>query len=175
MSRRRRRPLGVKGSLVLALFFFALGAVLIGVAVSQHVQAVRSSYVQAHGLRDNATVVSVDNFEHTYKHSTTYTALVTVQLQQPVNGTTNSLVHVPYRDNSFPGDEITVLVDPQQPGYSELPSSPTATTGNWVAPLVGAVVTLVVGVFLTRKAVRLLRQRRAARGFAYSGNTPADF
>jgi flagellar biosynthesis/type III secretory pathway M-ring protein FliF/YscJ len=163
---RRRRPLGPKGALFLALFFYAFCAVWAAITVSGHAQAVQSSYVQTHGQRDSATVVSVDNIEHTHKNSTTYTALVTVQLQQPVNGTASSVVHVPYKDNSFPGDKITVFVDPSQPGYSELPGSPNATTAGWVASLVGTVVFLVIAVFLTRQSVRLFRRRRAVRDFA---------
>ena len=175
MARRRRRPLGPKGTLFWALFFYGLGAILVGFTFIGRAQAAQSSYVQAHGVRDSASVVSVDNIEHTSKHFTTYEALVTVQLQQPVNGATNSVVHVPDRDNSLPGDEITVLVDPRQPGYSELPGSPSTTTENWVVALVLAVVVLAFAVFVTRRAVRRFRQRRAVGDFAYSGNPPADF
>lgn len=175
MARRRRRPLGPKGTLVVALFLYALCALFAAITVSAHAEGVQSSYVQAHGLRENATVISVDNMKSTYKQSTSYTAIVEVQLHQPVNGTTSSFVYVPDKVNSSPGDEITVLVDPAEPDYSELPGSPDVPSSDWVVALVVAVGTLVGGVLLTRRSVRLFRQRRAARGLTYSGNTPVDF
>jgi FlaG/FlaF family flagellin (archaellin) len=175
MAPRRRRPLGPKGQLTVTLFLYALFAAFVIGAVAAHAAAAQSSYVQAHGVRDNATVLNVDNTSSTYKGSTTWSAEVTVQLQQPVNGTTTSVVHVPYEDNSNDGDTITVLVDPGDPGYSELPGSANATNASGIVLLVFSVLMLLVAMLATRRTIRLFRQRRAAPGFAHPGSPPARF
>ena len=162
---------------VVAVFLFMVCAVAAVVAVGSHNQEVRSSYVQDHGVRDNATVVSVRNSAAPGNENgpTTYTAQVTVHLRQPVNGTVNSLVWVPGEDNSRPGDVIAVLVDPRQPGYCELPGQPYSGPGSSLGLILSvgfSAVFLVLGVLATREAVvRRLRQRRFA-GAAYSGDTP---
>jgi hypothetical protein len=175
MAPRRRRPLGPKGQLTVTLFLYALFACLVIGAVGAHAAAAQSGYVQAHGVRDNATVLNVDNASSTYKGNTTWSAEVTVQLQQPVNGTTTSVVHVPYEDNSNDGDTITVLVDRGDPGYSELPGSANMTNAPWIELLVFSVLALLVAVLATRRTIRLFRQRRAAPGFAHPDSPPARF
>lgn len=175
MARRRRRPLGPKGQLTATLILYAVFAGFVAGAVAAHAAAAQSSYVQAHGVRDSATVLNVDNTSSTYKGNTTWSAEVTVQLQQPVDGMTTSIVHVPYEDNSNDGDTITVLVDPSNPSYSELPGSANTTNTSWIVLLVFSVLMLFTAGLATRRTIRLFRQRRAARGFAYSGNTPAGF
>jgi len=139
-----------------------------------HAQAVQSSYVQTHGVRDNATVVRVDNVvDKGGDDGTSYPAgSVSVRLQQPVNGTFNSVVQVPGGSNSRPGDVIAVLVDPRQPGHSELPGLPYEQPWLWIVPVGFSLFFLVGGVRLTLRAVRLSRQRRAVGDFAYSDNPP---
>ena len=168
MARRR-------GTLIMALLAYLACAAFAVAAVVEHAETVQSSYVQAHGVRDTATVVSVHNIEHTGKHRAPPSAEVTVRLQQPVDGTSTSVVHVPDHDSSAPGDTIAVVVDPRQPGYSELPGEPNTTAWKWIGSLCLSVLLLVGAVVLTRKAVRLSRQRRAAGDFAYSSNPPARF
>lgn len=177
MARQGRRPARPRTLVVVAVFLCLACALCAGVAVFGHAQAVQSSYVQAHGVRDNATVVSVNNSASKDDDgTTTYTAEVTVHLQQPVNGTFNSLVWVPGEDNSRPGEVIAVLVDPRQPGYSELPGSPyVGSSSGWIVAVGFSVLFLVVGVWVTREAVRLSRQRRAIADFSYPGNPPDRF
>ena len=162
MPARMRRALGPKGALIATVLAYAFFAIFAVATVVAHAAAVQSSYVQSHGVRDTATVVSEDDIAHTSKHSTTYTSLVTVQLQQPVNGTTSSVVHVPYAASDFAGYKMTVLVDPRDPGYSELPGSANTTNASWIEMLVFAVVVLVIAVLLTRRTIRLFAQRRGA-------------
>ena len=170
MPALRRRPLGPKGQLAVSVIMCLVCAILVIGAVASHAAAAQSSYVQAHGVRDSATVVSEDDIAHTNKNSTTYTSLVTVQLQQPVNGTTSSVVHVPYAAGDFAGDKITVLVDPGNPGYSELPGSAATTAGAWIEMLVFAALTLVIAVLSTRRTIRLFRQRRTLGLGMHSAN-----
>jgi hypothetical protein len=173
MPPRRRRPLGPKGQLIVALIMYAVFAGFLIAAVAGHAAAAQSSYVQAHGVRENATVLNVDNNSSTYKGNTTWSAEVTVRLQQPVDGTTTSVVHVPYEDNSNDGDTITVLVDPDNPGYSELPGSANTTNASWIVLLVFSVLMLAIAVLTTRRTIRLFRQRRAATGYAQPGRPTA--
>jgi len=177
VARRKSRTDGRRGSVVwgvvAAVLWYLFSAGWAYAAVELRAGAVQSSYVQAHGLRDSATVVSVHNIiRNSGKHSTTHTAEVTVHLQQPVNGTFNSVVHVPHRDNSSPGDTIAVLVDPRQPGYSELQGSPDTKTWYWLVSLGISLLSLLAGVKLTRETVQLSRQRQAAGDFAYPGSPP---
>jgi len=157
------------------LILYVLFAGLVAAAVGAHAAAAQSSYVQAHGVLDSATVLNVDNTSSTARGTTTWHAEVTVQLQQPVDGTTTSVVQVPYKDNSNDGDTITVLVDPSNPGYSELPGSANTTNTPWIVLLVFSVLMLFGVVLATRRTIRLFRQRRAARGLAYSDNAPGGF
>jgi hypothetical protein len=164
---------------VVAVFLFMVCAVAAVVAVGSHNQMVQSSYVQNHGVRDDATVVSVHNSAaRSDDGTTTYTARVTVHLRQPVNGTVDSLVWVPNMDNSHPGDVIAVLVDSRQPGYCELPGQSYAGPGQswgWILSVGFSLFFLVLGVLATREAVvRRLRQRRFA-GAAYFGDSPDRF
>jgi len=175
MATRRRRPLGPKGQLVATIIVYVVCLGFAFAAVAAHAAAAQSSYVQGHGIQDSATVLNVDNTSSTSKGNTTWSAQVTVQLLQPVNGTTTSVVHVPYEDNSNDGDTITVLVDPNDPGYSELPGSPNTTNAAWIWLLVFSVLMLGVAVLVTRRTIRLFRQRRAARGLGAPSGTYAPY
>jgi len=171
----RRAPLGLKGALGAAIVGYGICIFFVFTGLNAHSQAEKSSFVQAHGIQDNATIISVDNIAHHSKHSTTYTAQVTVQLQYPVDRTTSSIVYVPNQDNSNPGDTISVLVDPNQPSYSELPGSPNTTTFDWIWPLVIAAALFVWGAVMTHRFVVLyLRQRgpRLATLVTSSANRP---
>ena len=169
MARRRDRPAPPSRSrtLIVAVLMYLACAGFAVATVVEHGEAAQSSYVQAHGVRDTAIVVSVHNFIPTGKHRPPPSATVTVRLKQPVNGTATSVVHVPAHDSSAPGDTIAVVVDPRQPGYSELPGQPGTTTWKWIGSLCFSVFFLAVAVFQTRKAARLSRERRAAGDFAY--------
>ena len=151
-----------QGWLIVTVIMYSLCALSTFGVVASNASAAQSSYVQAHGMRDSATVVSEDDIAHWTKQSgTTYTSLVNVQLQQPVHGTTRSVVHVPYAAGDLPGGKVTVLVNPRNPGYSELPGSADTTNGSWIQMLVLALLTLVIAIVSTRRTRRLFRQRRA--------------
>jgi hypothetical protein len=166
MARRSDRPADPIRTLTIAVLAYLACAGFAVATVVEHGETAQSSYVQAHGVRDTATVVSVHNIEPTGKHRAPPSAEVTVRLRQPVNGTVTSVVHVPDHDSSAPGDTIAVVVDPRQPGYSELPGEPGTTAWKWIGSLCISVFLLACAVFQTRKAVRLSRQRRVAGGFA---------
>jgi Protein of unknown function (DUF3592) len=157
MAARRRRRWGPRRLLTAAVIMYAMCAYFVVAAVAAHAAAARSSYVQAHGTRVNATVTSVRSTVTAYLVPTTQ---VTVRLQPPFDGTTISVVHVADEVKSHAGETISVLVDPSQPGYSELPGSRGVTTVGWLEPLAFVVSTLIVGVLLTAQSVRLFRVRQ---------------
>jgi hypothetical protein len=77
---------------------------------------------------------------------TTYTAQVLVSLADPVDGQARTTVHMPRYDTGRPGSTLTVLVDPDDPGYAELPGSPSTAA---VLPT----IFLVAGAFLAVVAI----------------------
>jgi Protein of unknown function (DUF3592) len=161
-----------------------IGVVFLLIAPGMRAQADHSSFVQAHGTRHTAVILSVNNIENTStsgtgknQHtSTSWTAEVTARLTGPGRGQGGqTVIHVPYFDSDAPGTTLTVLVDPNNPGYAELPGTPAHTA---VAPTVftavGAllVVIAVVGAgFVIRFWLRSVRRRRReAEAAAVTGN-----
>jgi len=150
---RGRQLSGRAAALIAMLIVLFIGAVFIIVSVALRSSAARSSFVQAHGVRREAVILNVDNIVHTStsttgsgsaKHtvtSTTYTADVLVRLADPVDGQARTTVHVPRYETDGPGGTLTVLVDPDDPGYAELPGSPST-------PAVLPAIFLAVGAFL---------------------------
>jgi hypothetical protein len=150
-----RRLSGRAAGLVAMLIVLVIGVVFIIVSLALRSPAARSSFVQAHGVRREAVILDVDNIAHTSSTttgsgsgsgmhtvtSTTYTAEVLVRLADPVGGQARATVHVPRYETEGPGGTLTVLVDPDDPGYAELPGSPST-------PAVLPAIFLAVGVFL---------------------------
>ena len=162
----RRRPGVIRGGRVRGhaaglgamLILLFIGVVFVILSFALRSPAALSSFVQAHGVRREAVILSVDNIAHksttttgsgSSKHtvtSTTYTAEVLASLADPVGGQARTTVRVPRHETDGPGDTLTVLVDPNDPGYAELPGSPST-------PAVLPTVFLVVGTVLTVVAI----------------------
>ena len=150
-----------------------IGVIFIAVSLGTRSSAALSGFVQAHGVRRQAVIVSVQNFEHqsstssgsgkhhTNETSISWTALVQVSLAAAVDGQSRTTVHVPNYENAGPGDELTVLVDPDNPGYAELPGAPSTS------PLLPAVF-LIVGSVLAAAGIGL------AVFFAWKGTRSLD-
>jgi hypothetical protein len=109
-------------------------------AVQLHSQAGLSAYTQSSGLRRYALVSAVQTIEHQNRSSTWYTAEISAVLAQPVGGHLATTIWVPYSVSAKRGQLIQVLVDPRQPGYSEIPGAPYVTAGQWITRVVIAVV-----------------------------------
>lgn len=139
----------------------------------------QSSYVQQHGVRRTAVIESVHNTtqgsgqgywtgtgsnRHWVPPNASQSAEVIVRLASPAGGRTQTTVHVPNYEDAAPGTALTVLVDPQDPGYAELPGSPRT------APFITTALQDAGGVllvFAVLAAVRVVRaRRREARGAA---------
>ena len=155
---RGRRLSGRAAGLIAVLIVLFIGAVFITLSLALRLPAARSSFVQAHGIRREAVILNVDNIAHTSTSTTgsgssrhtvtsiTYTAEVLASLADPVGGQARTTVHVPRYETDGPGDTLTVLVDPSDPGYAELPGSPST-------PAVLPAIFLAVGAALTVAAL----------------------
>ena len=131
--------------LALALFFAVL-AIAPGVAFASSYSAFeRSSYTQASGIPDSATVIS----ERVGTGKAAETDL-TVRLATPVGGQDTSVVNIAGAHRYPSGQRISVLVDPRDPSYSELPGLPDDL------PLETAVATALIIVLLTVAVVASL-------------------
>ena len=144
-----------------------LGGALIFHSVQEHGDAAQSSYTQADGVRQAARVIS----ERTSpgddpKHPTS--ALV-VRLSRPVNGHDTTTVHIQDAPTYSPGAPVTVVVDPQDPGYAELPGAPYTTSAQfWIFLVIGLACILVFPLRIGLPLWRQLRSRhrllRSLRG-----------
>jgi hypothetical protein len=89
------------------------------------------------------------------------TSALAVRLSEPVNGHETTTVHIQGAPGYSPGAPVTVVVDPKDPGYAELPGAPYASSGQWEIPLaIGLALILVLPFGL---GVVYLRQRLARR------------
>ena len=101
---------------------------------------------------------------------TSWTAEVTARLTGPGSGQGQTVVYVPYFDSDGPGTALTVLVDPHDPGYAELPGVPAHTA--MVPAIFTAVGWLLVAIAVAGAGIvirywrRSVRRRRAAGGAA---------
>jgi hypothetical protein len=136
-----------------------LGIPMIVFSVSEHGDAARTSYTQAHGVRRAARVISEDI--GTGKNPT---STAVVRLSGPVSGHDTTTVHIQGAPAYSPGAPVTVVVDPQDPGYAELPGAPYASSGKWELLLgigVGDILVMPFGMGVA--ALRRLRSQRRLR------------
>jgi hypothetical protein len=158
MPTRTRRV--VSTTLFSGLVLLALLVALIVVLTSGTAQAARSAYTQAHGEREVATVISVQNKSSTSKGVTSWYGYILVRLPQPVGGQAQATVHVPDKVDDKPGEAVTVLVDPQSPSYAELPGEPLTTRA---AVLVFSIIVIVFIIVFGAVFVISVRSWRRSR------------
>lgn len=141
------------------IFFVLISAGCGYDAYAANISAAQSSYTQANGVRENATITVVDNDEDCHG-GCTYSATVYVTLPTPVKGQTDTVVNVPEKVNQTDGQQISVLVDPQNPGYAELPGHPDAsgTATIWVSVIAAAVLAGGIGTIVRGVRMRLRTQ-----------------
>jgi hypothetical protein len=165
-----------------ALMTWIAGLVLLGSAVSLvtiltggNANAAKSAYTQTHGVRETATVVQVHNTEVEScggggECGDSWSAVVLVRLPQPVGGRAEITVRVPYKVSYQPGDTVIVLVDPQSPGYAELPGVPMTTKAHVLAFTIALIVVIIVsGISVFFCVGWWRRARRARRMYAATG------
>jgi hypothetical protein len=137
-----------------------IGVIFLIVSFAIRSGAALSGFVQAHGVRRTAVILNVQNQEHhsttttgsgSSRHTTTstsWTALVQVSLAAPVGGQARTTVRVPGYESASPGDRLTVLVDPNDPSYAELPGSPSTSPLLPTIFLIVGSVMVVIGIGL---------------------------
>lgn len=128
--------------------------------------AAKSSYTQAHGIRENATVTSVDNEQSCQDSpgSCSYSANVSVTLPTAVKGRTSTVAYVPHKVTYANGQSVAVLVNPEDPGYAEVPGQSGYTNSGLLAVLEWpfAALVFVIGVIQAVKGTRRLSGRRSS-------------
>lgn len=90
--------------------------------------------------------------------TTTDSAQVTATLAQPVDGQRSTVVNIPGNVSYTAGQPISILVDPKEPGYAELPGQPYSTSGAVVGVGVLVVILFLAGGAALRRAVRMRRR-----------------
>lgn len=149
------------GALAVGCLFLAVACVSATVIASSDVAYLnRDRAVQGHGIRATAHVLKV-NSEHG-RNGTVTDAASTVELLSPASlAGKASTVHVSHEAPYNDGDIISVLVDPGDTSYAELPGDPAArksvTIWGFLVPLGFG----TVGVLLLCSAIRDIRRKRA--------------
>jgi hypothetical protein len=165
-GRRRRRRYGPLGTGLWAVAFFVGGVVSTGLAVTAHQDWKRSSYVQQHGIPAVGTVISVVNHQTCGRYSCSYTSDISTSLAPPVAGTSVTDVHYPYESNLAAGQRFSLLVDPRDPGYAEVPGSEFTSSIKWVLLALFAVFLFALSAQWARSLWRMTQHRRDIRASA---------
>lgn len=144
-------------TLIGGIAFILIGGLTLAGNSSDHVGAQVSSYTQQRGIPDTATVSDSHNYGG--RGSSPFT-VATATLRVPVGGQSQSQVYSPAEVNFKAGQVISVLVDPADPGHSELPGKPftTASDSKYLVPL--ALVSFALGGLLIFGAIRAMRNAR---------------
>src|ERR1022692_625022 len=139
------------------------GVTLTTIAVQLHSRAALSSYTQQQGRARDATVEAVHPVSHDTSHDSWTTYDYDVALAVPAGPATRTIAYDPTRDfqQFSQGDKISVLVDPRQPGYAELPGVPVESSWWFTVPLTLAVIFLAPAVLIPVEEIRHRRRRSA--------------
>jgi hypothetical protein len=168
--RRRNSPTSL---LIAGIVILGLGIGAIALAIGAHAAASKSSYTQSNGIQDSATVDNVSNYSSSGRGGTTYWASIAATLGRPVDGQWTTVVNIPNNVNYHTGQAISILVDPADPGYSELPGQRYATDSTTAGAAIGSLVGLVIGVATIINSFRMRARLRALRMEATPG-VPAE-
>ncbi len=170
MSPRLRRRYGpLSRAVVLLCLTGGIVACVVG-TVQLHQQGSRSSYVQNHGAFATGTVVSVDNFQYCVR-SCHWTAHIPVTLGSPALGVSTTTVHYHARSYLASGERVSVLVDPRDPAYAELPGYPFTKSSDWIP---AGLFALFMAALAAYDAVLLARQLSHRRRHAAGRVSMAD-
>jgi hypothetical protein len=162
---RRSRGRARYAPIVITFALLTYLGVVIGFAVfalNLHTQAALSSYVQHDGVHRTGGIVRVQNVEHQgSRGGPWYSSLITTTLAPPMDGRSTTVVHDPHGSNLIVGEGLEVLVDPQQPGYAELPGQPFVQSWPWIfAASFSLAFALVALLPMVRMTVRMAGRYR---------------
>jgi len=151
----RRRRAG-SGILAVAILLAAAAGSIVGTVVWAHTVSGQSAYTQAHGMPDRGSVVLVK--------SSLGKVWLEVRLDAPVDDEGSCNLYVPHGVSLKPGDDVSVLVDPQHPSYCEIPGDPYGASEGREIMAFGVAAALVfsapvvVGTIQGRRRARRLRR-----------------
>lgn len=116
----------------------------------------QSKETQDHGISESAYVTQVISIWNSTRYGGYYTYNLAVNLSTPVHGRRTTVVHTNYQSPpASVGQTISVLVDPDDPGYAELPGAPAGSGWGVVFPLVVAAVFVLLLALSARRRHRL--------------------
>ena len=162
----RRPRYGPISAGVTTLLFGLIAIGLAVLTVLYHSESDRSSLVQHHGIRATATVFLVGNHVGCTRRVCNDTAEILARFSPPLDGSIGTMVHYPAYSHLVTGDRITVLVDPTDPGYGELPGAAFERSDSWIIMAIMTLLFASLAVFEGRALRPLLAHRRAVRTVA---------
>jgi hypothetical protein len=153
------------GLLIVVVIMLAISA---KVLEGELAVASKSAYTQAHGVSRAATVISV-----TSNGSKSGSEDVAVSLADPADGQQTTTVHVP-STQSFPaGAKVQILIDPQDPGYAELPGQRYTTASTaWGTAAAFWLIAALLMLLMIPAARSWGRQRRRRASPSAATETP---
>ncbi len=154
LRRLLRRSYGPAAATFGFLWLLIVFAGMVGDTRQTQAAGARSLTVQATGTPASGMIEGVSVVGRT--------TLLTVRLSVPVDGNATTTVHEPTPDGRGAiGQAIDLLLDPQDPGYAELPGAPFVGTMNWLAVAAWAVLFLVLALARANILWQLWRYRRS--------------
>ena len=154
---RRGRAIAMGTTLAIFVLFAVISVVT---AIVDHSAATRSAYTQAHGVRATALVLVVGERKQcgAGTEACEYTALILAELSPPVNGSKGTFIHYPGYSKLDRGQHVTVLVDPRDPRYSEIPGARFEPASRWIVWAMLAAVFILLSAYQLRAVLRLRRR-----------------
>lgn len=121
------------------LLFTCVAVALVALGIDSQASDARSAMVQGRGTRVAGIVQAVHNHQYCQAvaggagtSACIPRAEIVVRLDRPVGGVRTTTAHYPYLSFLRVGQAVTVLVDPRQPTYAELPGHRYRGAGGWI-------------------------------------------
>lgn len=154
-TRRPTRPSRAKLITGLTTQILALGG-LVAAAIVVHADGAYSAFVQRDGLPDSGNVQQVNSIQVKSGWKTE----ITVALARPVGSVMTTVTHSPDKTSLHAGQTVSMLLDPHNPAYSELPGEPTTKPHEWLFP---AAIACLPAAAVLATAGRLVVELRRSR------------
>jgi hypothetical protein len=165
---RRHRHRFSPGVMASFCAFTTITAIAVtGMAIDSQSLDSRSAFVQSQGMRMTGIVEAVHNHQYCQaiaggagRSACIPRADIQVKLPVPIHGVPTTVAYYPYLSFLRRGQRVSVLVDPRQPGYAELPGHRYRGAGGW---LIFAVIAALLALLALAEA-RALAHVLAVRG-----------